>query len=64
MPVIALLVLALAVVVGWLYWRTPAEPSAPQPSTDYDGARNQLAGLPVKGWDRLTDPLLRRTLER
>jgi Protein of unknown function (DUF1524) len=53
-PVIALVVLAVA-VVGWLLWRTPAEPPAPETSPKYDDARAQLAGLPVKGWDRVTD---------
>jgi hypothetical protein len=53
-PVIAVLALAAA-VAGWLYWRTPAEPPTPVTSSDYNNARAELAGLPVKGWDRLTD---------
>ena len=52
--VIALLALAVA-VAGWLHWRTPAEHPTPATSSDYDDARAQLAGLPVKGWDRMTD---------
>ena len=53
-PVIALLAFAVA-VAGWLHWqRTPAQqPTAT--SSDYDDARALLAGLPVKGWDRMTD---------
>jgi Protein of unknown function (DUF1524) len=55
-PVIALLALALAVAVaGWLHWRSPAEQPTPATSSDYDDARALLAGLPVKGWDRMTD---------
>jgi uncharacterized protein DUF1524 len=54
LSVIALLVL-VAAVVGWLYWRSPAERPAPQTSPDFDDARAQLAALPVKGWDRQTD---------
>ena len=53
-PAIALLVLAVA-VVGWLHWRTPDGRPTPETSPDYDDARAQLAGLPVKGWDRVTD---------
>lgn len=53
-PVIALLALAVA-VAGWLHWRTPAEQPTPATSSDYDDARALLAGLPVKGWDRMTD---------
>ncbi len=52
--VIALLALAVA-VAGWLHWRTPPEHPTPATSSDYDDARAQLAGLPVKGWDRMTD---------
>ena len=52
--VIALLALAVA-VAGWLHWRTPAEHPTPATSSGYDDARAQLAGLPVKGWDRMTD---------
>jgi Protein of unknown function (DUF1524) len=53
-PVIALLAVAVA-VVGWLHWRTPAERPILDSSPGYDDARTQLAGLPVKGWDRMTD---------
>jgi Protein of unknown function (DUF1524) len=53
-PWVALLVLAVA-VAGWLHWRTPAEQPTPATSSDYDDARALLAGLPVKGWDRMTD---------
>jgi hypothetical protein len=53
-PVIALLALAVA-VAGWLHWRAPAEHPPPATSSDYDDARAQLGGLPVKGWDRITD---------
>jgi Protein of unknown function (DUF1524) len=53
-PAIALLVLAVA-VVGWLHWRTPDGRPTPETSPDYDDARAQLAGLPVKRWDRVTD---------
>jgi hypothetical protein len=52
--VVALLALAVA-VAGWLHWRTPAEHPSPATSSDYDDARAQLAGLPVRGWDRMTD---------
>jgi hypothetical protein len=52
--VIALLALAVA-VAGWPHWRTPAEHPTPATSSDYDDARAQLAGLPVKGWDRMSD---------
>jgi hypothetical protein len=52
--VIVLLVLAVA-VVGWLHWRTPDQRPTPQTSPGFDQARAQLAGLPVKGWDRQTD---------
>ena len=48
-PWVALLVLGVA-VAGWLHWRTPAEQPTPATSSDYDDA-----GLPVKGWDRMTD---------
>ena len=55
-PVIALIAVAVAVAVtGWLHWRTPAAHPTPATSSDYDDARAQLAGLPVKGWDRMTD---------
>jgi hypothetical protein len=55
-PVIALLGPAVAVAVaGWLHSRTPAEQPTPATSSDYDDARAQLSGLPVKGWDRMTD---------
>jgi Protein of unknown function (DUF1524) len=55
-PVIALIAVAAAVsVAGWLHWRIPAEHPTPATSSDYDDARAQLAGLPVKGWDRMTD---------
>ena len=52
--VIALIVLAVA-VAGWLHWRTPAQQPTPATASDYDDARALLAGLPVKGWDRMTD---------
>jgi Protein of unknown function (DUF1524) len=55
--VIGLLALAVAVAL-WLHWRDePDEPSAAPPAgtADYDDARAQLSGLPVKGWDRMTD---------
>jgi hypothetical protein len=55
--VIGLLALAVAVAL-WLHWRDhPDRPSAAPPAgtTDFDDARAHLAGLPVKGWDRMTD---------
>ncbi|HVQ53251.1 MAG TPA: HNH endonuclease family protein [Mycobacterium sp.] len=55
--VIGLLALAVAVAL-WLHWRDePDEPSAASPAgtADYDDTRAQLSGLPVKGWDRMTD---------
>ena len=51
---IGLLVLAFAVFC-WLQWRGQPEQRAIDGSPDYDGARAQMAELPVKGWDRLTD---------
>jgi hypothetical protein len=53
-PVIALLILAVA-VVGGLHRRTSDGRPTPETSPDYDDARAQLAVLPVKGWDRVTD---------
>jgi hypothetical protein len=55
--VIGLLALAVAVAL-WLAWRDrPDGPSAAPPAgtSGCDDARAQLAGLPVKGWDRMTD---------
>ena len=55
--VIGLLALAVAVAL-WLHWQDQSdEPSAASPAgtSDYDEARAQLEGLPVKGWDRMTD---------
>ena len=57
-PVVILVIALLALTVaaaGWLHWRTPAEHPTPATSSDYDDVRAQLAGLPVKGWDRMTD---------
>jgi hypothetical protein len=51
---IGLFALVVAVVL-WLQWRTPAESLAPTSTPDFDTARAELAALPVKGWDRLTD---------
>jgi hypothetical protein len=55
--VIGLLAIAVAVAL-WLHWRDqPNAPSAAPPAgtSGYDDARAQLARLPVKAWDRMTD---------
>lgn len=65
----ALVVLVVAVAVGWAWWQhngssrsatgsapwTPPPPSAVPPDPGYDAARRMLDGLPVKGWDRAQD---------
>ena len=57
----ALIILAIAVAVGWQYFHD--RPTSPQPDAgpsptatpNYDAARRQMEALPVHGWDRVSD---------
>jgi hypothetical protein len=56
----ALIILAIAVAVGWQYFREArsAHPDAgpsPTATPNYDAARQQMEALPVHGWDRVSD---------
>jgi Protein of unknown function (DUF1524) len=55
-----LIILAIAVAVGWQYFRDArsAQPDAgpsPTATPNYDAARQQMESLPVHGWDRVSD---------
>ena len=56
----ALLIVAMAVAVGWQYFRdstSPQSDAGPSPTAtpNYDAARRQMEALPVHGWDRVSD---------
>ena len=56
----ALIILAIAVAVGWQYFRearSPQPDAGPSPTAtpNYDAARQQMEALPVHGWDRVSD---------
>jgi hypothetical protein len=55
-----LIILAIAVAVGWQYFRDARNPrpdAGPSPTTtpNYDAARQQMEALPVHAWDRVSD---------
>jgi hypothetical protein len=56
----SIIILAIAVAVGWEYFhdmRSPRPDAVPSPTAtaNYDAARHQMEGLPVHGWDRVSD---------
>ncbi len=55
-----LIILAIAVAVGWQYFREVRSPQpeagpSPRATPSYDAARQQMEALPVHGWDRVSD---------
>jgi hypothetical protein len=55
-----LIILAVAVAVGWQYFRDARSPQpgpgpSPTATPNYDAARQQMEALPVQGWDRVSD---------
>jgi hypothetical protein len=55
-----LIILAIAVAVGWQYFRDAGNPrpdarQSPTATPNYDAARQRMEALSVHGWDRVSD---------